>query len=77
MDFNKRLNILKGQIEGIKKMIDEDKDCILVMQQFKAIKNGLNQVSMKYMSKHLKKCIGDETPDTKKIENALNTIFTF
>ena len=42
-DLNKRLATIKGQIEGIIKMIDEDKDPDQILNQFKAADQGLQK----------------------------------
>ena len=42
-DLIKRLSIIKGQIEGIIKMIDENKDPEQILNQFKAADNGLQK----------------------------------
>ncbi len=42
-DLNKRLATIKGQIEGIIKMIDEDKDPEQILNQFKAADQGLQK----------------------------------
>ena len=39
----KRLSTIKGQIEGIIKLIDEDKDPEQILNQFKAADNGLQK----------------------------------
>lgn len=77
MDFNKRVNILKGQLEGIRKMIEDEKDCVLVMQQIKAVKSGLNKFTKEFMSHHFRGCLADKEPDMGKIDDALKALFTF
>ena len=42
-DLVKRLSTIKGQIEGIIKMIDEDKDPDQILNQFKAADQGLQK----------------------------------
>jgi CsoR family transcriptional regulator, copper-sensing transcriptional repressor len=42
-DLKKRLSFIKGQIEGILKMIDEDKDPDQILNQFKAADKGLQK----------------------------------
>ena len=42
-DLNKRLATIKGQIEGIIKMIDEDKDPDQILNQFKAADQALQK----------------------------------
>jgi len=42
-DLVKRLSTINGQIEGIIKLIDEDKDPEQILNQFKAADNGLQK----------------------------------
>ena len=42
-DLNKRLATIKGQIDGLIKMIDEDKDPDQILNQFKAADQGLQK----------------------------------
>lgn len=44
-DLKKRLNFIKGQIEGIVRMIDEGKDPDQILNQFKAADQGLQKGS--------------------------------
>jgi len=40
-DVKARLNTIKGQVEGIVKMLDEDKDPEQILNQFKAVMGAL------------------------------------
>nr|WP_298935553.1 metal-sensitive transcriptional regulator [uncultured Dyadobacter sp.] len=42
-DLTKRLSVIKGQIEGIIKMLDGDKDPDQILNQFKAADQGLQK----------------------------------
>lgn len=42
-DLKKRLNFIKGQIEGIVRMIDDGKDPDQILNQFKAADQGLQK----------------------------------
>ena len=42
-DLTKRLSTIKGQIEGIIKMFDEDRDPDQILNQFKAADQGLQK----------------------------------
>ena len=46
----KRLNIISGQIDGIKKMIEEDRYCKDILIQIAAIKNAINSLNVKIKS---------------------------
>ena len=42
--ISQRLNNISGQIEGVKKMIDNKSDCLAVLTQLKAIKSAVGGV---------------------------------
>ena len=45
-DLMKRLRRVEGQVRGVEKMLDENRDCREVLQQLTAIKSAVQQVSM-------------------------------
>ncbi|MBT6121247.1 metal-sensitive transcriptional regulator [bacterium] len=65
-----RLNRAIGQIEGIKKKIEneDDVDCLAVLQQLKASINALKKFGEAYMDDHLDVCIqkGASIEEVKK-----------
>ncbi len=64
----KRLNIIKGQISWIIKMIEEEKECIKVLTQIKSVKNAFSSVSAKMVQEGMTKCvINKDSSDLEKI----------
>lgn len=53
-----RINNIIGQLEGIKKMLDGDQDCVKVLVQMKAVKAALNSVTSKLVEENMNNCIG-------------------
>ena len=51
------LKRIEGQIRGITKMIDDDKYCIDILNQIKAVKNSITTVEGKILKTHLHECI--------------------
>ncbi len=49
----RRLQIVKGQIKGLEKMIDEEKYCIDVITQSSAIKQALSGIEGLLLENHL------------------------
>jgi len=49
----KRLNIIKGQLEGLGKMIDSDEYCIDVLNQSLAIQSALKGLDAVLFERHL------------------------
>lgn len=50
----KRLNIIKGQLEGLSKMIDKDEYCIDLLNQSLAIQSALKGLDGVLFERHLK-----------------------
>lgn len=67
--INNRLNRISGQINGVKKMIDNDTYCNDVLIQLKAIENSIQSLSNHILENHLYNCV------TRDLENGeLDTI---
>jgi DNA-binding FrmR family transcriptional regulator len=50
----KRLNIIKGQLNGLGKMIEDDEYCIDLLNQSLAIQNSLKSLDSVLFERHLK-----------------------
>ena len=72
------LNRIEGQIRGISKMIDNDKYCIDILDQIKAVKNALSSVEANILKKHLAECVkdtlGTEKDFEKKVDDIIKTL---
>lgn len=49
----KRINIIKGQLDGLQKMIEEDVYCIDLLNQSLAIQNSLRSLDSVLFERHL------------------------
>ena len=58
--LTKRLNIIEGQIRGIKQMIDNDRYCADILIQMSAINKSLESVENSILESHIKCCILNE-----------------
>ena len=52
-DLNKRLNIIEGQIRGIKQMIDDDRYCSDVLIQLSAINKAVESLENMILISHV------------------------
>lgn len=75
---NRLLNTAKGQINGIQKMIDEDKYCIEISNQILASIAILKKANEEVIKAHLQHCVKesfDSGIDTnEKIEEVMQII---
>ena len=52
-----RLNRINGQVNGVKKMIEEDSYCNDILIQLSAIKTSVQSLSNELLDSHLRTCI--------------------
>jgi DNA-binding FrmR family transcriptional regulator len=55
-DVQKRLRRLEGQIRGLQKMLDEDKDCREVITQLSAAKSALDRIAYRLVGAGMRYC---------------------
>ena len=69
---------IKGQIEGVERMINEGKYCIDILNQIKAAKNAISSVEGKILKTHLEECIKESmnggTDAQQKIDEILKVL---
>jgi DNA-binding FrmR family transcriptional regulator len=56
----KRINIIKGQLDGLQKMIDDDVYCIDLLNQSLAIQNSLRSLDSVLFERHLETHVADQ-----------------
>lgn len=54
-----RLKRIRGQIDGIIRMVEEDKYCLDISTQIMAANSALNSTNKEILSAHLKTCVAD------------------
>ena len=52
-----RLSRIEGHVHGLRKMVEEDKDCPQVLIQIAAIRAALNKVSCIVLEDHMETCM--------------------
>ncbi len=55
-----RLNRISGQIDGVKKMIDDNRYCDDVLTQLSAIEKAVKSLSFVILEKHMYSCIKND-----------------
>ncbi len=53
----KRISYIIGHMQGVNKMIEEDKYCIDIVKQIQAIQSAINKVTEIILEDHLKTCV--------------------
>ena len=72
-----RLSRTEGQIRGITKMIEENRDCREIVIQLAAVRAGVDRVINLIVTENLMSCVLSDTDeiDKKQLEEALELIF--
>ncbi len=52
-----RINRIEGQVRGLKKMVQEDRDCLQVLKQIAAASGALRSLGAVILEDHLKGCV--------------------
>ena len=60
------LKTARGQMDGILKMVEEDRYCIDISQQLMATEAILNKANKEILTEHLKCCVADAKSDEEK-----------
>lgn len=71
------LRTARGQLDGILKMVEEDRYCIEISQQVMATEAILNRVNKEILAAHLKHCVkkaATEQEREQKIDEFVSTL---
>lgn len=68
------LKRIEGQVRGITKMIDEDKYCIDILNQLKAVRKAISTVEGKILKTHLKECVKDTLKSEKNFDTKVEEL---
>jgi DNA-binding FrmR family transcriptional regulator len=71
-----RLSRIAGQVQGIKRMVEEEKYCIDIITQIQAARSALRSVEMKILEKHMQHCVSSavESGSKKDSNEKLNEL---
>ena len=73
----KLLKTARGQLDGILKMVEDDRYCMEISTQLMATEAMLNKVNKEILTAHLKHCVSNaETQDERdqKIDELVNML---
>lgn len=77
-DILNRLKRTEGQLRGIQKMIEDEKECVDVITQLSAVSSSVNRIMGIIVAENLKNCLENPDSDTEtqkqKIDQAVQLI---
>ena len=62
-DAKKRLARMAGQVNGIQKMVDDERYCVDILTQVSALRAALDQFGLLMLSTHLEGCVYGHSGD--------------
>jgi DNA-binding FrmR family transcriptional regulator len=69
--ITRRINRVAGQISGIRRMIDEERYCVEILNQIAAVRSALDALGLELLTSHLRTCVigrGSKHPKAKPME---------
>jgi CsoR family transcriptional regulator, copper-sensing transcriptional repressor len=82
-DVRKRLNKIAGQIQGVGKMVTDNRYCIDILTQTRAVISAMRKVEDLIMHQHLETCVADSMrsnnpqEQSEKINEVMDMISRF
>jgi len=73
----KLLKTARGQLDGILKMVEEDRYCMDISQQLMATEAMLNKINKEILTAHLKHCVSNaqtQSERDEKIDELVNML---
>ena len=78
-----RLRRVEGQVQGIQRMVEQDKACVDILLQLKAVQGAVEQVQKLVLGQHLESCVleavrsGNVRDRQKKMDELLDVLSRF
>lgn len=69
-----RLNRILGQVEGIKKMIDDKRYCTDILMQLRAVRSAIKSVESNILQKHLHHCVAQSFNSNKEKDKKIEEL---
>ena len=75
-----RLSRIAGQVQGIRRMVEEEKYCIDIVTQIQAARSALRALELKILEKHMQHCVsnalesGNKKESDEKLEELLSVM---
>ncbi len=60
-DLAARLKRIEGQVRGVEKMVEEERECTDILQQMTAIRSAMHQASLVLARSYAARCLAEPT----------------
>ena len=78
-ELQTRLNRIEGQVRGVQKMLDDDRECQEIVQQLTAVRSAVHNARLQFMRTYARDCLlqGPELSEVERtamIDDLMNLI---
>ena len=67
-DAIKRLSYMQGHLEGVRRMVEDDKYCVDILKQLYAVRRAAEKLSAVLLQDHLTTCVVSGVKDGREQE---------
>jgi DNA-binding FrmR family transcriptional regulator len=71
-----RVNRIVGQVQGIGRMIEENRDCPEILHTISAIHAALRGLEAALLEDHVRHCVAEAAADPKQLDHRLEELVT-
>ena len=72
----KRLQRMEGQVRGVRRMVEEGRDCQDILTQLAAIRGAAHQISVIIVQEYAANCLANPVRDTSQTEAVARLVRT-
>lgn len=69
-----RINRIEGQVRGLRRMVEEDRDCLDTLKQIAAASGAIRSLGMVILENHLKGCVSEAIRDKGSNEELIHQV---
>jgi DNA-binding FrmR family transcriptional regulator len=75
-DINKRLNYIQGQINGIRKMVDDERACVEILTQISSTYEAMRKIGNIMMRNYMENCVtnGIRSEDPEEVSRMYDEV---
>ena len=70
----KRLRRIEGQVRGLSRMVEEDRDCFEVLKQVAAVNGALKSLGRVILDSHLRGCVSEAMRSDRRSDRLIDEV---
>ena len=69
-----RINRIEGQVRGLRRMVEENRDCFAVMKQIAAAAGAMKSLGSMILEDHLRGCVTEAIRSDRQSEELIDEV---